>query len=107
MATNQLLARIIVGHIKDRAKLFHILNRIPVVQEDPNFNCVVWVQRALSAVQQDGECVTPELDWEKIRDAALTYVRQKKEQGRYNGMGKFNMDLVATFDMLEQKETIP
>lgn len=107
-ADGHLLVRIVVGKIINRERLLATLRNVPVVQDDPDFNCVVWVQQALLAVQQDGECVsTSEPVWQKIRDSAMTYVQQKKDAHRFDGKVKFDMSKTATYDLLQRKEIIP
>lgn len=107
-ATGQLLIRVLVGKIIDRDRLLTTLRNTPVVQNDPNWNCVIWVKEALLAVQKDGKSMgTSELDWQKIRNAALSYCQKKKDGHRFDGKVKFDMSKPATYDMLEQKEIIP
>jgi len=36
----------------------------------------------------------------------MSYVKKKKDQHRYDGKGQFDMSKAATFDLIEEKETI-
>jgi hypothetical protein len=46
------------------------------------------------------------VDWEDVRDAALTYCQQKRDQHRFDGSKVWAEDRVPTFDLLQDKETI-
>lgn len=66
-ATGQLLIRVLVGKIKDRGRVFTALRNVPVVQNDPNWNCVIWVKEALAALQRNGKTMgTSKLDWQEV-----------------------------------------
>jgi hypothetical protein len=108
IATQHLLVRVTVGKIVDREHLLDVLQRVPVVQEDREWNCVVWVQHALEALQADKKAVgTAVLDWNTVRDRAMKYRHEKEAQGRLRGVGIFNRGPAPTFDLLQQRETIP
>ena len=106
-ATGQLLIRVLVGKVIDRDRLLTILRSVPVVQDDPSWNCVIWVKDALLAVQKDGRSMgTSELSWQRVRDAAMSYCQKKKDGHRFDGKVSFDMSKPATYDILEQKEII-
>lgn len=107
-ATGQLLIGLLVAKITDRDRLLQVLRNVPVVQNDPTWNCVVWVREALSALQKNGRAVdTSELDWQTVRDTTMAYCQKKKDAHRFDGKVKFDMTKPATCDLLEKKETIP
>jgi len=107
-ATNQLLIRVLVGKVKDRDRLLTTLRNVPIVENDPSWNCVIWVKEALLAVQKDGKSTgTAVLDWHKVRDTVLSYCQEKKDGHRFDGKIQFDMSKPATYNMLTQKEIIP
>ena len=66
-----------------------------------------WVASALDELAQDGKCVgTTELNWEKIEAFAREYVRDKTASGRYQSAADITKPK-PTWDMLENKETVP
>lgn len=107
-ATGQLLIRVLVGNIKDRGNVFTALRNVPVVQNDPNWNCVIWVKEVLAALQRDGKTMgTSKLDWQEARNTAMRYCQSKKDGHRFDGKVKVDMLKPATFDILENREIIP
>lgn len=107
-ATGQLLIRILVGKIKDRDRVFTALRNVPVVQDDPNWNCVIWVKEALATLQRDGKTMgTSKLDWQEVRETAMRYCHKKIDGHRFDGKTKVDMLKPATFDILENREIIP
>jgi hypothetical protein len=105
-----LLVRVLIGKVTNMQRLESILQDIPVRQGDPAWNCVIWVKQALEKLQADGKAVgTSRLDWPRVRDAAMKYVQDNKDQHRFDGrapQGKFDMKKAATFDLLEGREVI-
>lgn len=107
-ATGQLLVRVVIAKITDRNRLLRLLNDAPVVQNDPRWNCVVWVQEAMKVLATDGKALgTSKMDWQTVRDTAMGYCQKKKDAHRFDGKGKFNMLKPATYDLLDRKETMP
>lgn len=107
-STGQILVRLLVAKVTDRDRLLQVLRAVPVVQDDPDWNCVLWVREALSTLEKDGRAVgTSQLDWQTVRNAAMTYCQKKKNAHRFDGKAKFDMTKPATYDLLEMKETIP
>lgn len=77
-STNNLLARILIAKVEDLDRLNMILERVPVVQDDPNWRCTSWIASALEAIAMDGKAVgTSELDWKKIEELGRSYVGAK------------------------------
>lgn len=107
-ATSQLLVRIVVGKIVNQEKVFTILRNVPVVQNDPAWNCVTWVKEALAALQKDAHAIgTSRLDWSTVRNEAISYCGNKIKNHRFDGKGNYDINKPATYDLLEGKETMP
>lgn len=47
-ATSMILVRILVGKINDLDALVTRLRQVPIDNNDPEWNCVIWVQQGLS-----------------------------------------------------------
>lgn len=109
--TQMLLVRIVIGKVKDTARLQSIFRQIPVRPGVPGWNCVGWVQEALQAVASDKRAVgTPISNWDSIRDTAMWYAESKRAAHRFDGKaapGQYDTSKAATWDMLEGKELIP
>lgn len=106
-----LLVRVAVGKITDLERLKTAVRSVPIVQNDASWNCAVWVQNALAAIEKDGKAVgTSRLEWNTVRDAAKSYVQRKKDENRFNGKapdGQYDMTRPATYDLLAGREIIP
>ena len=69
---------------------------------------MIWVKEVLETLQGDGKILgTCVVGWVKIRDAAMTYCQRRKDEHRFDGKGDFDMTKAATYDLLEEKETVP
>ncbi|MCJ1471963.1 hypothetical protein MMC13_000606 [Lambiella insularis] len=105
--TNMLLVKVVVGKVKSMHRLQEILRARPIVQDDPAWNCMTWVNNALIALNHDmralGTCL---LDWVTVRNAAMRYCQEKKDQHRFDGLRPFDISKVAAFDLLEGREAI-
>lgn len=107
IATPNLLARIIIAKVVDPARIEIILSGIPLSQEDPDWNCVVWVKDALTALDVDNKALgTRQLEWKVVRDKALLYVKQKKDAGRYKIESKEDPKKPPTYDLLSGSELL-
>ena len=74
LPTNSLLVRVVIGKIIDKSRVHDNLCAVPVKQNDPNWNCVIWVKEALEALQKDAQALgTSKLDWRTVREAAMSY----------------------------------
>lgn len=103
-----LLVRIMIGKVEDKNRLTAILRNTPIKQGQPGWNCVWWVKEALERVKDDGKALgTSVLEWEKVKDGAMCFCQKKKDEHRFDGKGNFDMGRAATYDLIEQKETIP
>ena len=129
LATDYLLARILVGKVRNEKRLDDILTsawhvrKVEVAESIsgkakgtaaggaviPETSCV-WTAKALEALAR-AEVVswpTRELEWEKIERKTRAYLEIKKKSGRYNMLA----DLVKAkprpmYDLLEEKEVHP
>ena len=81
-----------------------MLRGTPTRQGDPSWNCVWWVKEALEGLKADGRalgsCV---IEWDRVRDGAMTYCQRKKDQHRFDGEGNFDMGKAATYNLMEEK----
>ncbi|TKA64707.1 hypothetical protein B0A55_10094 [Friedmanniomyces simplex] len=106
--TQMILARVLIGKIANTKRLESVLRSTPVRAAKPGWNCVEWVKEALQGLNEDGKALgTSVMDWESVRDAAMGYVASKIAQHRFDRKGTFDMLKVATWDLLEGKESIP
>ena len=106
--TKMLLVRVMIGKVANIDRLEKALRDTPVVQSDRTWNCVTWVKNALGALQVEGRAVgTSQLDWQSVRDAAMRYCQEKRDQHRFDGSGTFDLRKAPTYNLLEGRETIP
>jgi hypothetical protein len=104
----QVLARVLLGELPRADLAERVFAESPVTQDDPTFNCIVWVQQALSRLNQAKIAGTGIMfDWDSIEKTALEFVQMKKLQGRYETDWKGDSLEVATFDMIVGRETVP
>lgn len=107
IATAMLIVRVLVGKVENMERLQDTLRLVPVLQNDPAWNCVVWVQSALEALQIDAKAMgASQLEWKTIRNEAMSYCNKKIRQGRFDGSQKFDMSWPPTYDILEGQEKI-
>lgn len=106
--TSMLLGRIMIAKVTDNAQLRSTLAAVPIVQDDPSWTCRIWVKNAIAALEADGKSLgTRNTNWTTIEQTANNYIGQKRQQRRYDGSGSWAPGTVPTFDLLENKETIP
>ncbi|RDL32420.1 uncharacterized protein BP5553_08876 [Venustampulla echinocandica] len=102
-----LLVRVMVGKVEKIDRLVNTLRSIPLRQSEQGWNCVTWVREALGALQADRKTLgTARMEWNKVRDAAMTYCQKKRDEHRFDGKGNYDMGKAATYDLTEQKEGI-
>lgn len=106
-----LLVRLVMGKIADRERLEHVLRGVPLRTDDPDWNCVLWMEDAFGRLVGDGRVLDSTVrDWDAVRRKAMWYVGHKKAAHRFDGR---NNNLVldpmkpATWDMLANAETSP
>ena len=108
LATSMLLVRIMIGKVEKKDRLESTLHKVPIRQGQMGWNCVGWVKEALEALNADGKALgTSVTEWQAVRDGAMWYIQRKKAEHRFDGKGNFNMKYVATYDLLDGKETVP
>ncbi|KAH8893349.1 hypothetical protein GQ53DRAFT_840426 [Thozetella sp. PMI_491] len=101
-----MLARVLVAKVKDKAHLERILENVPVVQNDPSFRCRVWLERALEAIHADGKLLSESalVQSAQVQEACLDYVNGKVASGRY--ASRCDMSRLPTWSILDNKEVI-
>lgn len=105
-----ILVRVLVAKIENMERLASVLQSVPIRGSEPRWNCVEWVKEALEMLRKDGKVLgTSALGWQTVRDTAMWYVEKKAAQHRFDGKakpGQFDDTKVATYDLLEGKETM-
>ncbi|KAL1960641.1 hypothetical protein VTO42DRAFT_7220 [Malbranchea cinnamomea] len=106
--TRMILVRLAVAKVVHEEQMAKILRAVPVVQNNPNWTCRIWVKEALAALVANGHVLgTAVTDWTTIENTAKQYARQKKDQHRFDGKAEWDTSKVPTFDMMENKELTP
>ncbi|CAK7228931.1 hypothetical protein SBRCBS47491_007076 [Sporothrix bragantina] len=106
-----LLARVLIGKIRNPARFEAILREVPV--PSGNRNSFTWVQAALETLAADAAGSmgkSSNLAWPAVCNAAIEYIDQKATEHRYDGLapvGQFDFSKPATFDLLQGKEVVP
>lgn len=54
LATSMILVRILIGKVENHERLACTLRSIPIRAEQPGWNCVGWVQKAVGSLAADG-----------------------------------------------------
>ena len=104
-----LLVRVMIGKVVDPEGLRSVMHSIEVKNNDPAWNCVIWIEDALAKLAGGKTIGTSQLNWRTVRDSAMKYVEEKKTQHGFDGKapkGQFNTSNAATFDLLTGKEMI-
>ncbi len=71
------------------------------------FTDVEWVRLGIEALKQADALADDGLEWEKIFEGSLEYMRRKKAEGRWeSGWKGGNQEAVATFDLLTGKDVL-
>lgn len=105
--TNMLLVRVIIGKVENNERLVSVLRTTPIRQGDPGWNCVGWVKGTLKRLKADGKAlVSCVIDWDRVRNGAMTYCQRKKDEHRFDGERIFDMGKAATYNLIEGKETV-
>ncbi|KAK2756211.1 hypothetical protein FQN54_005619 [Arachnomyces sp. PD_36] len=106
--TRMVLVRITVAKIVKSERMQQILRGVPIVQNDANWTCRIWVRDALASLAADeGVLGTSITLWATVENTAKQYVRRKKDQHRFDGQVQWDMEKVPTWDLIENKETVP
>lgn len=89
LPTSAILVRIMIGKVTDRARLREAFAKTPIRAGSEGFegwNCVSWIQEALSWAVLDGKALgTCHTDWTYVRDTAMWYVAKKVADHRFDG----------------------
>ncbi|KAK6431492.1 hypothetical protein LTR95_012346 [Oleoguttula sp. CCFEE 5521] len=100
MPTQMILVRLVIAKVENVEKLAQARSR-------GVWNCVSWVKEALFYIEASKNVIgTSVVEWEPVRNAAMTYCKQKKEQHRFDGKGKYDTSRVPTFHLTLEEETI-
>ncbi|RCI09807.1 hypothetical protein L249_3892 [Ophiocordyceps polyrhachis-furcata BCC 54312] len=106
-----LLVRLLVGKIVDKDRLEQIFKSVPLRTQDPDWNCVLWMQDAFGRVIRDGQAISTSVrNWHSVRNKAMWYVHHKKSNHRFDGQDStviFDPAKPATWDMLKNEEMNP
>lgn len=102
-----ILVRVLIAKIEDTKGLAQVLEQVPIRQEQQGWNCVLWIKEALSELQAAKNVIgTSVLEWEAVRNAAMSYCQQKRDEHRFDNTVEVDKSRVPTFDLIQGKETI-
>lgn len=106
--TNQmLLARIVVGKIKDRQRLQGIFGKVPLRPDTEGWNCIGWAKEAFETAVTDEKALgTRVSDWSSVMNLAMKYVGDKRAKRRFDGRGGYDVKRLPTWDMLQERELV-
>ncbi|KAJ4258851.1 hypothetical protein NW762_007938 [Fusarium torreyae] len=106
--TSMILARVLIGRVKDLTRFRLVLWRTPLQQEVKAWNWVDWIEEAFHGAIQDSEALETYItDWAVIKETAMRYVELKRLARRFDGTRAYDFTKVPTWDMLRGAETIP
>ncbi|KAF2455783.1 hypothetical protein BDY21DRAFT_288730 [Lineolata rhizophorae] len=105
--TRMILVRVMVAKIVQLDRMEQILRGLPTVQNDPTWTCRLWVRDAVARLAAEGVLGTSITAWTTIEHTTRQYVRQKKDQHRFDGGEEWNRSKVPTWDLIGNKETVP
>lgn len=102
-----LLVRVLVGKVKSVERLQAVLRGTPLREDQEGWNCVSWVKEALESLEKDDRALgTSVTKWGVVREGALSYVIRKKAEHRFDSEGEFDISLVPTWSLLDDKEVV-
>ncbi|KUI61301.1 hypothetical protein VP1G_08498 [Cytospora mali] len=109
--TAMILVRVVVSKVVSMERVRTVLQNVPIRDNQSGWNCVWWVKEALDVLRKDGTALSRAsiTDWVQVRGAAMAYVKKKEREHRFDGgapPGMFDMDRVATYDLLKMDEII-
>lgn len=112
--TAMILVRVVIGKVANLERVAAVLRGVPVCGGDePGWNCVGWLHAALKMLRADPKALSSSssssLEWEEASKAAMQFVRKKEGEHRFDGQaspGRFDMNRVATYDLLRGEEVI-
>lgn len=106
LQSHMLLVRLLIAKLqRSRRELERSLERVPILQNDPTWNCQAWIRNAFGQLDKDGILATRvPYGWDEIENACIAYVNKKKEEGRFS---KSHLPLaVPTKDLIEDREIV-
>ena len=111
-AVMMLLVRVQVAKCRDTEGVLAALRTVPIRGgKKPAWNCVAWVREALETLGGAGVLGrSAVLEWSRVRDASMAYAQKKAAEHRFDGKaepGRFDTAKVPTYDLLQDRETIP
>ncbi|GAD97474.1 hypothetical protein LEMA_P119770.1 [Paecilomyces variotii No. 5] len=107
----RLLTRVLIAKIGDPSSVDASLRSVPVVQGDPDFNCISWVRSVIETLDAHGVLSKSKVvDWSAIDQRCRNYVAKKKAAGRWRSSptpdSKHRSVKIPTWDMLQERETV-
>jgi hypothetical protein len=107
IAIDMLLVRIMIGKVENGPRLVEFLRDTPIRQYIPGWNCVSWVQEILETLEADKKALgTSVLEWDQVRDEAMRYCQQKKDEHRFDRQGTVHSRKPPSYDWIEKREII-
>ena len=101
-----LLARLTVAELVDLRSFNQAIDTVHFPQDDPRFNCLVWVRGVIRAADE-GECSERKcIDCMLIEARAETYMAEKRRLGRWEQESPWEQNMPATWSMIEDRETV-
>lgn len=111
--TAMILVRVIIGKVANLERVAAVLRGVPVRDNQSGWNCVWWLREALEMLRADGKALgrssSSSVAWEEAGEAAMGFVRRKEREHRFDGRaapGWFDMNRVATYDLLRGEEVV-
>jgi hypothetical protein len=91
LPSRMIMVRILMAKIESRDRLAQVLRQIPIRQGQQGWNCVTWIKEALAQLQMSTNLIgTSVVEWDAVRDAAMSYCQKKKDEHRFDGKGSFD-----------------
>ncbi|OCK80831.1 hypothetical protein K432DRAFT_296845, partial [Lepidopterella palustris CBS 459.81] len=101
--TSMLLARVTIGKVANGAQLAATLAAVPLVQDNRAWTSRIWVRNAIAPLEADRRGLgTRVANWKRFERISNAYVATKRQQRRYDGLGKWKAGTVPTCDLLEE-----
>lgn len=117
--TAMILVRVVVGKVASLERVAAVLRSVPVRDNQSGWNCVWWLREALEMLRAEGgggkalgrvsSSSSRPVAWDEAREAAMGFVRRKEREHRFDGRaapGWFDMNRVATYDLLQGEEIV-
>ncbi|KAK2596537.1 hypothetical protein N8I77_013423 [Diaporthe amygdali] len=109
--TAMILVRVIIGKVTNAERVAALLREVPVRDNQSGWNCVWWLREALEMLRADGKALSrsSSIAWEDAGKAAMEFVHRKEREHRFDGRaapGWFDMNRVATYDLLRGEEIV-